>query len=376
MKKLFVSIFILFLSISCLQAQEKKDVFFEKAVNNMIRFYYGADYYLVDKNCEFKYIERVSGFDIASNKFDGPFKDFDLNGRAILTGNYNKGSKDGEFKSYYPDGTLKWEATYVNNITQGPIKYYYPDGKPMLELLGLNNVTQIVNYWNKEGEQTIKNGEGDIDITLPILGYTEHGYTKYNVIGSVKNGYQQGLWHTSFISEGAKKVEFIPVMISTYTNGILNERKIDDFFQYTIINPESLNYVPEELLTTAELLQSKNCTFDEHSGFNSFIAIKFMNSLNLFGYETGADETINLSYTVRVLKNGQPYSPTITSSSRNLSNKEKKLFTTLINQIHYYLPSYLNGKPIKDNLNISLQIETKGTNIIIPPVQIMREKGF
>ena len=101
-----------------------------------------------------------------------------------------------------------------------------------------------------------------------------------------------------------------------------------------------------------------------------------MNSLNLFGYETGADETINLSYTVRVLKNGQPYSPTITSSSRNLSNKEKKLFTTLINQIHYYLPSYLNGKPIKDNLNISLQIETKGTNIIIPPVQIMREKGF
>ncbi len=375
MKYLFLALFICLGSVKTTFAQDAVATVFEKGPNNTIRFYYDYEYYLVDKNCEFKTIERVAEFDIPTNKFNGQFRDFASNGRTVLSGNYVKGSKEGDFIAYYPDGTQKWQATFVNNQPQGPIKYYYPDGKPMLELIAANANTYIKQYWDKEGNQDVKDGEGQIDITLPIIGFTEHGYTKYKTTGKVKDGLPDDIWNTSFITED-KKPRAILLMISTYENGQLRAREINDYFTDMLIDYNTLSFSPIEAFHIAELLQSKNCTFDEHTGFNSFIAKKFTRFLIDNRKYVDEEGTIALNYTARVAKTGLVFTSTLTESSRELSRNERLMFERMIDQIQYYLPSYLDNKSIDDRLNISLQIYISGDKIVIPPVQIVREKGF
>ena len=374
--KYFIKFILIFSSVlSVAFTQESKSIFFEKGPDNKLRFYYDYDYYLVDKNCEFKLIERVADFDISTNKFNGVFKDFDINGRTILAGEYKNGEKDGVFTAYYPDGTLKWTTSYIKNKQQGKIQYFYPDGKPMLLLLNEGNSNLIVNYWNKEGKQDVINGEGKIDITLPIKGFTEHGYTTYNVSGHFINGLPQGYWHTSFVNDD-KRGRLVPMMTTIYEDGIIKARQIDEYFAPMLINFNGFTYSPIESFTNAELLQSKNCSFDEHTEFNSFISRKFMGFLEKKDDITSKDQTINLRYKIRVTKDGTAYAPTITEASKELTSSEKQTFNAMINQIHFYLPSFLENKVIDDRLTISLQIHTKGGQIIIPPVQILRENGF
>lgn len=274
MKYYIALLYLCLLGVFVSQAQEPIQVFFEKAPNNKIRFFYDKDYFLVDKNCEFRFIERVADFDLPSNKLHGDFKDFDPLGSILLSGTYSNGNKNGEFFAYYPNGTLKWQSSFINNVPHGKTIFYYPDGKPMLELRHDNKITYVDNYWDKTGVQSVKNGEGKIDIILPIMGYTEHGYTKYNIIGNITKGLQNGLWKTAFLTEG-KRVKSIPFLTETYSNGTLLKRKINSSFEDILIDLNTLNYFPLEPFTNAEFLQSKNCTFDEHTGFNNFIAKNF-----------------------------------------------------------------------------------------------------
>lgn len=375
MRYLFLALFICLSTVNTAFAQNAVDTLFEKGPNKTIRFFYDYDYYLVDKNCEFKTIERVAEFDIPTNKFNGQFRDFASNGRTVLSGNYVKGSKEGDFFAYYPDGKLKWQATFVNDQPQGLIKYFYPDGKPMLELINDNTKIYIKQYWDKKGNQDIKDGEGEIDITLPIIGFTEHGFSKYKTVGNVSNGLQNGIWNTFFIAED-KKNRDIRVMTSTYNDGELRAREINDFFTDMLIDFNSFSFSPLEAFHNAELLQSKNCTFDEHTGFNSFIAKKFTRFLVDNSEYLDVEGTITLEYTVRVGKSGSVLISTLKESSRELTRKERFIFERMINNITYYLPSYLNNKAINDRLTISLQLYTKGEKIMIPPVQIVREKGI
>lgn len=375
MKTIIKVIFIYLGIVSTAFAQEITAQFFEKGPDNTVRFYYDIDYYLVDKNCEFKFIERVAEFDIATNNFNGFFKDFDPNGRTLLSGFYKNGSKEGEFIASYPDGTLKWKTTFVNNKANGSIAYYYPDGKPMLFLTADKDNIYINQYWNKFGEQTVKDGQGVLDITLPIMGFTEHGFTKYNTKGKIENGLREGLWYTSFVTDD-KKERFISLMISAYERSLLVDRQIDPYFETVLIDLSRLSFSPLESFQTAELLQSKKCSFDEHTGFNSFIAEKFKDFLGKQNYKTETDETTRLSYKIRVTKKGTAYAPTIEETSREMTKSELSLFKAMINQVYYYLPSFLNGEVINDRLTISFEIQTNGDIITIPPVQITRENGL
>jgi len=370
---------LLFLGISILStayAQQSKEIFFENGPQGTVRFFYDKDYYLVPKDCEFKFIERVAAFDVTGNKFNGIFKDFDPSGRTILSGTYVDGKKEGEFTAFYPDGTLKWKILFINNQPNGDVQYFYPDGKPMLFLSVYNQKTFINQFWDRKGNQTIKDGEGKINITLPILGFTEHGFTKFNTAGNVSNGTPEGLWYTVFINDSKSKEQKIPFMVSLYENGLLRNREIDENFEDMLLDFSSFSFIPRDSFPIAELLQSKKCSFDEHTGFNSFIADKFKDFLEKRKYSSDTDISTAISYKVRVSKNGSVYAPTITESSRELTQKEKSLFTNMITQVYYYLPSYLNNKPIDDRLTISLIIDTNGEIVTIPPVQIVREKGF
>src|SRR5690606_39698877 len=106
----------------------------EKAPMGLVRFYFDDYYYLVDKDCAFKSIERVSQCLVDKNVFHGDFRDFDRNGTVVLSGHHDEGIKQGLFKAFHSSGTLKWEVMYENGSPTGDWKYYYPDGKPMLKI--------------------------------------------------------------------------------------------------------------------------------------------------------------------------------------------------------------------------------------------------
>lgn len=375
MKKAIYLITVLLTLSYCLKAQENKPLYFEKAPNDMMRFYFDQNYYLVDKNCEFKYIERVSSFDTKTNKFEGLFRDFDPNGRVILSGHYQNGKKQGEFKAYHPNGVLKWESTFMDDIATGPWKYYYPDGKPMLFITLGPSSFQINQYWDRRGQQLVKDGEGTYDIDLPIVGFTEHGYTRFNRRGKVKNGLPEGLWYISFVEEGKKRV-LTHVLTEQYETGLLNGQRFEEGFDHLLIPKEDFVFTPTDYFSRAEYLLSKKCSFDEFTGFNIFIANKFVHYLEQFSFQSSQDTEKTLSYAVKVSKKGIPSSATLLDTETVLSKEEKNIFERMINQIGYYLPSYSEGEPINDTLTITFTLQTTGEKIHIAPVQIRRQKGI
>src|SRR5690554_3978617 len=98
-------------------------VFYGRISGETVRFFYDDHYYLVDKECEFKAIERVGRYDFQQQVFIGGFADFDNHGRLILEGNYVDGRKEGNFKAYHPNGQLKWQTSYVQGDPRGPLNF-------------------------------------------------------------------------------------------------------------------------------------------------------------------------------------------------------------------------------------------------------------
>lgn len=349
--------------------------YFEPTANNMIRFFFDENYFMVDKACEFKYIERVSAFNKSSNKFEGQFKDFDQNGRLVLTGQYIRGNKEGEFKAFHPNGALKWESNFINNKATGSWKYYYPDGKPMLFITLDQPGFSIDQYWDRTGKQSVKDGEGLYDIELPILGFTEHGYTKFNRQGKVKNGRPDGFWHISFIVEG-KKREKIHAYTEQYEDGQLKEKKVSDNFFGIYIPEESLIFTPESYFPRAELLLSKKCSFDEFTGFNIFLSEKFTQFLKQLKQEKIEDFDLDFSYTLHVSKKGTPTQVKLESVPDFFNDYQKAFFIKMVANIRYYLPSYLSGEAIDDTLALSFKVKKEGEEIYVSPVEIKRQKGI
>lgn len=269
-----LSLFLLFfwsLSFATGQVDSSQGpVFMEKASAELFRFYFDDSYYLLDKNCRFKFIERVSGFDTNKNVFDGAFTDFDQNGTVVLSGHYEHGLKQGVFTAYHPNAALKWEVTFEADKPTGNWHYYYPDGKPMLTVYYDNSGGKIIDFWDRKGRQRVKAGEGNYAFQMPFVFYNEYGYPFYERRGRIKNGLPYGYWTNSFVDEKGAKTLYTEE--SYDQNGMMTEG-YNLFLDATYESPFGI--LPTSSFYTAESLLAKPCTFDDHSGFNTYLAQKF-----------------------------------------------------------------------------------------------------
>lgn len=365
---------ILTLSFFVHHSSYAQQTVFEPVGDTLVRFFFDENYYLVDKNCEFKTIERVAGFDKEGSKFEGQFKDFHVaTGHAILVGTYRDGLKEGPFKAYYPDGQLRWETTFRNGLPIGEWRYYYADGKPHLFITLEENSFTIDQMWNKNGEQVVENGNGLYNLDSPIIGFTEHGYTYYNRSGKVTNGMPEGRWPIMiFVSDKIRQ----NVGTEIFEGGKLVRESINrELFRTYYGSLQSLvefSILPNDYFPRAEYLLSKNCSFDDFSGFRNFIATKFFRYLQIGA--TDLDLKTEITYHVRVSKKGIPKVRSV-SSSDTLTYEQRALMKEMVNSITYYLPSYLEGKPVKDNLTIHFTLHWNDEHKGILNVKLQREKG-
>ncbi|GGH31197.1 hypothetical protein FAZ19_21955 [Sphingobacterium alkalisoli] len=376
-KSVLLLIYALFYGNLCWAQQDSvsKPIFFEQAPQGLVRFFFDQNYYLVDKNCPYKYIERVVGFIPSKNQFHGEFKDFGPNGHILLSGNYINGKKDGIFKAYHPNGKLKWETTFKDGEYFGEWNYYYPDGKPMLFLEFDTADYAIKQMWNQKGKQIVTDGEGKYDFTMPIIGFTEHGFTFYNRKGKIKNGKPEGIWQV-MLGDHQKTNYYIGE--EYYENGIRHRvHHVYDFFNYyraSLTNLKEFSILPNDYFGLAELLLSKNCSFDDFSGFSIYLAKRFTTSKNLLNRQIEGDFQATIQYKVAVSLEEEPKVIEINFPD-SLPPDTKEALETIIRDVPYYLHSYKDGQEIDDMLTVTFNITNSPDELIFHSVRIQREKG-
>ncbi|WP_165384753.1 toxin-antitoxin system YwqK family antitoxin [Sphingobacterium corticibacterium] len=344
-----------------------KATLFEKAPMGLVRFYFDDYYYLVDKDCAFKSIERVSQFLVDKNVFHADFRDFDRNGTVILTGYHNKGVKEGPFKAYHPDGTLKWEVTFENDKPIGDWKYYYPDGKPMLTVNYDEAAGRIMAFWDRRGQQRIKDGNGSYTFRMPFAFYNEYGYPFFERKGRIRHGVPRGYWTTHMIDPNEKKI--------LYTEEIFNDMGVLDngynlFLDARYRTPMAI--LPISYFYTAERLLSKPCSFDDHSGFNTYLSEKFSAMLTSSPTLTNIED--KFSYEVALDEEGNPADVTLKDS---LTTKELNRYLEMVfPEIPFYFPSLdETGNAIPDTITVhgNLSINDAG-QFYFHSFRIVREK--
>lgn len=348
---------------------ENNPVFYERESGATVRFFYDDHYYLVDKNCEFKAIERVGPYDFQQQVFIGEFADFDNDGRLILEGNYIDGKKHGDFKAYHPNGQLKWQASYVQDVPEGFLNFYYPDGKPLLEISFTDEGARILNFWDRRGRQRVTNGDGSYEFSIVADGYNEFGYTRYTRKGKVVDGRPHGNWTVKYLFGDGKEKS---AGYEYYNKG----RFVQGYEVYTdeeFFDAPRYGLVPVDFSIRADAMVSKGCTIDDYTGFTGFLAAYLSDWFE--GAFNEPIDPVKIEFTVAVKATGEPKGIKMKSS---LDDKQYAgLLRDALNSITYWLPSYAAGEYIEDTLTVTMEAfpEIGNQNLRFYDVTIKRERG-
>lgn len=364
----FLFILSCYMLLLNLVSGQEKAIYYEKVDNNnTFRFFFDKNYYLSEKSCEFKSIERVATLNPKTQKFDGRFKDFNNNGRLILEGIYINGIKEGLFKAYHANGNLKWEATFSNNKPIGEVVHRYPNDQIAMKLSYTDSIILIQDFWLPNGIQKIKDGEGDYSFSIPFEGYNQYGFEYYLAQGKIKNAKQDGSWKILGYSQGQKATV---IAVEKYENGHLLFG-IDQFFANTY-KQTLFGIIPFDSFSRAESLTFKSCNFDDFSNFNMFISKDLTNTLSRMNGDGFTEDSFE--YKVRISKSGEPSQ--INFIKLTSSNYINDVLQPLLADIVFYYPSIVNGEPIADMLTIKGKMyKNSEGKIIVLPIIIHREKG-
>lgn len=103
------------------------------------------------------------------------------------------GALVGSYEFYYPNGKLKEGGTYAKGIKDGTIAYWYENGQRykriqytdyVLMESGMVRSFLIHDYWDKENNQIVKNGDGVCSCYLENDSIREEG----NVVKGLRDG--------------------------------------------------------------------------------------------------------------------------------------------------------------------------------------------
>lgn len=348
----------------------QKSVYHEEVSEGITRFFYDDQYYLVDKHCQFKTIERVGQYDFQQQWFNGEFTDFDNQGRAILKGNFREGRKEGPFKAFHPNGQLKWMVSYIQDIPQGLWKFYYPDGKPLLEVIYDNGERRILNFWDQRGKQRVINGNGKYAFEVAADGYNEFGYIRYNRKGKLVDGHAHGTWSIDYVfSDGKKrKAGYELYQHEKFVQGyeVYSDEEFSDAPRYRLL--------PLAVFTRAETMIVKGCTIDENTGFTGYLATYLEDWFE--GEVDDIPDPLTIEFTIAVKKNGEPGKIDVTATF------DKKRYADLLQEglrwISFWFPSYANSEYVDDNLTVTAEVfpDTIAHKLRFFGVTIKREKGI
>lgn len=242
--------------------------YYERISGNLVRFFYDRYYYLVDRHCQYKEIEREGYFDFEARRFDGPVRDYDLDGFLVMEGNYSDGKKDGLFRGYHPSGYAKWEIRYQADTLVDTVRYFYPDGKPYLEYRLEGDDLLLWSYWNTRGKQQVSEGRGRFELVSEASdSYNEMGYRWVRRTGKVRDGkMHQDILYRYVFEDGTEYT----AGYETYVGGQFVSG--EDYHTGLFIDHPLHPLGPRIWHVRSEALISKRCNVDDHIGFTQYAA--------------------------------------------------------------------------------------------------------
>lgn len=349
---------------------ETAPIYYERMPNDLMRFFFDDRYFLTDKYCRFKAIERVGTYDTQQQKFLGRFTDFDQSGRAILRGNYQDGKRHGEFRAYHPNGELKWEVTYEQGKPKGIWCYYYPDGRPMLEVDYRDSSTFLKNFWDRKGRQQVKEGNGKYEMAVEIDGYDEFGAVRYIRSGKVVMGKPDGLWTVRHVFNDGKQ--------QTTGHELFRRGKFVEGYDELRIGEyrtaPQFGFLPVDFSIRAEAMTGKRCTIDEYSGFTGYLAHTIEEA---FSHVPGPlPDPIRIAFTVDVDRSGKPRKITTIKTFERKALADQLL--EALNWIGFWFPSFDGSDYIDDTLTVTAEIFPVASlqSLSVYDVVIHREGGI
>lgn len=372
-KRNFLIVLLCLINVGKIIAQTTADVkpiYFEQTTDGKTQFYFDEHYFLVDKFCQYKSIERVGTYNLQLKSYDGAFTDYNNDGNVILTGNYTNGKKEGVFTAYFPNGKVNWITTFKNGSAEGVSTYNYPDGLPMMEILYKDGQAYVQNFWDTRRRQRVVDGKGKFEFAVKAEGYNEFGYEFTDYQGFIKEGKPDGQWDIFLVypknerdyagyerfKEGKFTMGYDEMNGTPYTKG------------------SRLQIGPSLFFIQAERMVSKNCTIDENQDFSLFITNKLDLAFSL--YDASGIVTNPIEVQVEVDKNG---SLSELEVIKGFEEKEvNKILVKVLKDISYWIPSYADDTYIDDvlTINASTLVDQETKQLRFYNLRIDRKNGI
>jgi len=348
---------------------EDKPVYFERLSDGQTQFYFDDHYFLVDKFCQYKTIERVGKYNVALKAFDGPFTDYNNDGKVILTGNYHDGKREGVFNAYFLNGKVAFSETYKSGQAIDTSVYNYPDGLPMLEIVYRGNEAYVWNFWDTHRRQRVKNGEGKFQFAVKAEGYNEYGYAFIDYSGRIVGGKPDGQWNITYRYPDEQ------VAYAGYERFERGKFKIgyDEIEGAPYMSPR-LQIGPSFYYIQAENMVSKGCTIDENQDFTLFLMKRMEAAFSR--YDSSALTTRELAVDVEVGNDGSLKEVKIVKGFED--EGIDKLLLHSLETISYWIPSYKDGEYIEDifHINVEVYVDGETKQLKFYNLQLERENGI
>lgn len=194
---------ILFLLVGTLSVCSQRNSYYKKGDT----LYYKDNRATYAKTTTFIIIKETNSsnansFLVEKHLFDPALNTFILESKFTTT-SLHQLKTNGLFESYHKNGKIASSGqTVYGRIGGGIWTYFYKSGEKKSEeklsqasFFNEDKVNLIINFWDKEGNQTVKNGKGFAKFKLKDSDI-------FN-IGNYKNGLKEGFW-TAFI--GGRKI--------------------------------------------------------------------------------------------------------------------------------------------------------------------------
>lgn len=193
-RKLILFLCLLFFT-TCLKSQER------------IKLFYNSDWEITNEDKATYY--RESEYDLNNFKLNGKVYDYSLSGDLLMEGNYLNGVGNGSFTFYYDNGKVRNKGQYEKGRRIGEWEYYYNNGQLKQVVLfkgrdinsfAVNEYFIVNEYYNREGNQLIKNGTGTWTNDSIRVGMFDIRSLK-TLVGQFRDSLKHGEWKLIRISD-------------------------------------------------------------------------------------------------------------------------------------------------------------------------------
>jgi antitoxin component YwqK of YwqJK toxin-antitoxin module len=133
---------------------------------------------------------RIAKIDRHYLMFTGEVKDYYMDSTMAFDGKINSsGYLDGNCIFYFPNGKIELNSYYKNGMRDSVWTFYYQNGQKRKVLFYELNTARLLEFYQRNGKQTIKEGNGKYEDFLK-LGFLTN-YETF-VKGALKDGYFDG----------------------------------------------------------------------------------------------------------------------------------------------------------------------------------------